>query len=156
MIFTEPGTWFLFLNTVRQYIEAEAYISFLTSGSSNRLPIRRFVAWKVFAGFVTAWRFAGIPTSLSLSFVKATTLGVVLAPSAFSNTLAVFPSMMATHEFVVPRSIPMTWPLTLSDLETDPYTELHIMIYDILTLKAQNMTAADDIHKYFFIVFQRK
>ena len=26
----------------------------------------------------------------------------------------------------------------------------------LLILKAPNMTAADDIHKYFFIVFQRK
>ena len=28
--------------------------------------------------------------------------------------------------------------------------------YDPLTLKAPITTAADDIHKYFFIVFQRK
>src|SRR4051794_28841680 len=38
-------------------------------------------------------------------------LGVVRAPSAFSMTrasLALGPSMTATHEFVVPRSIPMT------------------------------------------------
>ena len=28
--------------------------------------------------------------------------------------------------------------------------------YEWLTLKAPIMTAADDIHKYFFIVFQRK
>ena len=41
-----------------------------------------------------------------------TDLGVVLEPSAFSNTFACVPSMTATHEFVVPRSIPMTAPLT--------------------------------------------
>jgi hypothetical protein len=29
------------------------------------------------------------------------------APSAFSITLGVLPSMMATHEFVVPRSMPI-------------------------------------------------
>ena len=34
--------------------------------------------------------------------------GVVLDPSAFSITFAFLPSMTATHEFVVPRSIPMT------------------------------------------------
>jgi len=39
--------------------------------------------------------------------VKATTDGVVLAPYEFSMTLAVLPSMSATHELVVPRSIPM-------------------------------------------------
>ena len=34
--------------------------------------------------------------------------GVVLAPSAFSKTLACVPSITATHEFVVPKSIPIT------------------------------------------------
>src|SRR5678809_275363 len=33
--------------------------------------------------------------------------GVVRAPSLFSITLVVLPSMIATHEFVVPRSMPM-------------------------------------------------
>ena len=31
----------------------------------------------------------------------------LILPSAFSITLGLFPSMIATHEFVVPRSIPM-------------------------------------------------
>ena len=35
-------------------------------------------------------------------------LGVVRAPSLFSITRTSLPSMMATQEFVVPRSIPMT------------------------------------------------
>ncbi len=35
-------------------------------------------------------------------------LGVVRAPSAFSMTRTSLPSMMATQEFVVPRSIPIT------------------------------------------------
>ncbi|KAF3837735.1 hypothetical protein F7725_009503 [Dissostichus mawsoni] len=35
---------------------------------------------------VTDWRLAGMPTRRSPSFVKAMTEGVVLAPSAFSNT----------------------------------------------------------------------
>lgn len=35
----------------------------------------------------------------------------------FILTLACFPSMTATHEFVVPRSIPMTEPLMASDLQ---------------------------------------
>ena len=44
--------------------------------------------------------------------VNATTDGVVLAPSAFSMTLACLPSMTATQELVVPRSMPTTWPVT--------------------------------------------
>ena len=34
--------------------------------------------------------------------------GVVRAPSLFSITRTSLPSMMATQEFVVPRSMPMT------------------------------------------------
>src|SRR5438034_4041404 len=34
-------------------------------------------------------------------------------PSAFSMTFEVLPSMTATHELVVPRSIPMTFPMVL-------------------------------------------
>ena len=41
--------------------------------------------------------------------------GVVLDPSGFSMTLAVEPSITATHEFVVPRSIPMTTPDLLEE-----------------------------------------
>jgi hypothetical protein len=37
--------------------------------------------------------------------------GVVRAPSLFSITLGVLPSMIATHEFVVPRSMPMIRPM---------------------------------------------
>src|SRR5262245_6625331 len=69
--------------------------------------MRRLTAWNVFFGFVTAWRFAGWPTSTSPSFVKATTDGVVRSPSLFSRTLGVAPSITETQEFVVPRSMPM-------------------------------------------------
>src|ERR1700761_631057 len=37
--------------------------------------------------------------------------GVVRMPSEFSMTFGALPSMTATHEFVVPRSIPMTLPI---------------------------------------------
>ena len=37
--------------------------------------------------------------------------GVVRAPSLFSMTLVELPSMMATHELVVPRSMPMILPM---------------------------------------------
>ena len=39
--------------------------------------------------------------------MNATVEGVVLIPSAFSITLGVWPSIMATQELVVPRSIPI-------------------------------------------------
>src|SRR6187402_2599328 len=39
--------------------------------------------------------------------------GVVRMPSAFSMTFGDFPSITATHEFVVPRSMPMTFPMVL-------------------------------------------
>src|SRR5437899_10687190 len=65
------------------------------------------------SGLVTAWRLAGWPTSRSPSSVKATIEGVVRMPSAFSMTFDVLPSMTATHEFVVPRSIAMTFPMHL-------------------------------------------
>jgi len=45
--------------------------------------------------------------SLVPSAVIATTEGVVLIPSAFSMTLGAAPSIIATQELVVPRSIPI-------------------------------------------------
>jgi hypothetical protein len=78
-----------------------------TSASPTRRPIRRLTAKMVFSGLVTACRLAGWPTRRSSS-VKATMDGVVRAPSEFSMTRGWLPSMMATQEFVVPRSIPIT------------------------------------------------
>src|SRR3981189_2242546 len=77
-------------------------------GSSKRRPIRRLMAKMVFSGLVTAWRFAAWPTRTSPSLPNATMEGVVRAPSAFSITLACLPSITATQELVVPRSIPIT------------------------------------------------
>ena len=87
-------------------------MSFLTIGSVKRRPIRRLIAKNVFSGLVTAWRFAAWPTRRSPDSVKATIEGVVRVPSLFSMTLALLPSITATHELVVPRSIPMTLPWT--------------------------------------------
>src|SRR5690606_35145370 len=68
------------------------------------------------SGLVTAWRLAGCPTRRSPSSLKATMDGVVRIPSAFSMTFGVLPSITATHELVVPRSIPMTFPMVLISL----------------------------------------
>jgi len=57
---------------------------------------------------VTACRRAGAPTILSPSDVNATTDGVVRAPSLFSSTLGLLPSITDTQELVVPRSMPIT------------------------------------------------
>src|SRR5215469_4365110 len=83
--------------------------SFWVMGSSKRRPISRLMAKYVYSGLVTAWRLAAWPTRRSLSLVKATIEGVVRPPSAFSMTLGDAPSMTATQELVVPRSMPMTF-----------------------------------------------
>ena len=82
-------------------------ISFCTASSSYFLPINLLIAYKVFEGLVTACLLADCPTRVSLSSVKATYDGVVLSPSLFSITFVLSPSMMETHEFVVPKSIPI-------------------------------------------------
>ena len=53
-----------------------------------------------------AWRLATWPTSRCPSGVNATTDGVTRPPSAFGSTCGVPPSIAATTELVVPRSIP--------------------------------------------------
>src|SRR2546427_12319532 len=83
-----------------------------TTSSSNLRPMRRLMANRVLWGLVTAWRLAGWPTTTSLSLVKATIEGVVRSPSLFSITRGLPPSMMATHELVVPRSIPITFAMS--------------------------------------------
>jgi hypothetical protein len=40
--------------------------------------------------------------------------GVVRAPSEFSITLVTPPSMMQTQELVVPKSMPITFPISIS------------------------------------------
>src|SRR4029077_7551283 len=55
---------------------------------------------------VTACRLATSPTRTSPDFAKATTDGVVRAPSALGMTVGSPPSRTATTLFVVPRSMP--------------------------------------------------
>ena len=72
----------------------------------------RLIANTVFSGLVMLCRLAVWPTRTSPLSVKATIEGVVRAPSAFSITLGVLPSMTATQELVVPRSIPIALAMT--------------------------------------------
>src|SRR5512136_907094 len=89
-------------------LNGEILMSFFTASVSNFRPISRLMAKRVFSGLVTAWRFACCPTSRSPLSVMATMDGVVRLPSAFAITTGSPPSMIATQELVVPRSIPIT------------------------------------------------
>src|SRR3954468_1546856 len=73
--------------------------------------MKRLIENTVLPGFVTAWRLASCPTSRSPVLVKATTDGTVRPPSADAMTVGSPPSMTATTEFVVPRSMPMILPM---------------------------------------------
>src|SRR5881296_2226429 len=68
----------------------------------------------IFSGLVTACRLATCPTKRSLFFPKATTDGVSRLPSGLVMTLGSPPSITATTEFVVPKSIPMILLMDLS------------------------------------------
>src|SRR6516165_2788328 len=58
-------------------------------------------------GLVIACRLAGSPTRRSPLSVKATTDGVRRLPSWLGMTFTSLPSMTATTEFVVPKSMPI-------------------------------------------------
>src|SRR5919204_5510711 len=60
----------------------------------------------VFSGLSTAWRLASWPTRRSPVLVNPTTDGVKRLPSLLMITVGVPPSITATTEFVVPRSMP--------------------------------------------------
>ncbi len=59
------------------------------------------------AELVMAWRLATWPTMRSPFLEKATTEGVVRLPSEETMTVGSPPSIYATHELVVPKSMPM-------------------------------------------------
>src|SRR6266850_956265 len=71
--------------------------------------MKRLIEKTVFSGLVMACRLATWPTSTSPSLAKATTEGVSRLPSWLGITVGVPPSMTATTEFVVPRSMPITF-----------------------------------------------
>ena len=69
--------------------------------------MNRLMENTVFAGFVIACRFATSPTSRSPDLEMPTTEAVVRPPSALGMMVGCPPSMTATTELVVPRSMPM-------------------------------------------------
>ena len=76
--------------------------------------MNRLMEKTVFSGLVTCCRLAGTPTSRSPPCVKATTDGVVRPPSRLGITVGSPPSSTAMHELVVPRSIPIVFPISTS------------------------------------------
>src|SRR5579864_825142 len=78
--------------------------------------MKRLIEKTVFSGLVTAWRFATWPTSRSPVLVNATTDGVRRPPSGLVITTGSPPSMTATTELVVPRSIPIILLIELLEL----------------------------------------
>ena len=73
--------------------------------------MNRLMENTVRSGLVIACRLAGSPTLRSPLSTKATTLGVVRLPSLLVITTGSLPSITATQEFVVPRSIPIILPI---------------------------------------------
>ncbi len=67
----------------------------------------------MFFGLVMAWRLAGSPTLRSPSFMKPTTDGVVRLPSLLAITTGSLPSKTATQLLVVPKSIPIIFPIVV-------------------------------------------
>ena len=87
-------------------LKGQYFLSSLTTGSSKRRPIRRLASKMVFMGLEATWFLAPSPTSRSL-LVKATKLGVVRLPWSFAMISTLPLKKTPTHEYVVPRSIPM-------------------------------------------------
>src|SRR5690606_26346082 len=92
---------------IRMRAEISWGVYFLPSTSMDQpdSPMWRLTERMVLSGLVIAWRLATSPTKISPS-LKATTDGVVRAPSAFGITVGSPPSRVAMTLLVVPRSIP--------------------------------------------------
>ena len=65
----------------------------------------------VLVGLVTACLLAGSPTLISPPSTNAIIEGVVLLPSELGITTASLPSITETQELVVPKSIPIIFPI---------------------------------------------
>src|SRR5918996_5088488 len=67
----------------------------------------------VLAALVTACRLAICPTRRSPLSVKPTTVGVVRPPSLLGTICTAPPSSTATQQLVVPKSMPIAFPIDL-------------------------------------------
>src|SRR6476660_7464148 len=77
--------------------------------------MKRLMEKIVWSGLVIAWRLAMAPVRRSPEREKATTEGVVRAPSELGITTGTPPSRTATQELVVPRSMPIVLAMALSE-----------------------------------------
>ena len=76
--------------------------------------MKRLMEYTVFSGLITAWRLAVCPTSFSPFLLNATIDGMVRCPSLVLITTGSPPSITATTEFVVPKSIPTIFDILLT------------------------------------------
>ena len=114
-------------------------MSFWTASSLKRRPIKRLIANNVFLGLVTAWRFADWPTNTSSSLLNAMIEGVVRAPSLFSITFATPFSNTATHELVVPKSMPIILAIEYSRMNLFNYVKSCLQYGDcFIVFKSMN------------------
>src|SRR3984885_5689134 len=100
----------------------------------------------VFTGFVIACLLAGSPTFLSPFLRKATTDGVVLRPSSLGMTTGSLPSITATQLLVVPRSIPIIFPITF---EFQFYNLLMLFNHHATRLKMQKWQFYDRCYYHY-------
>src|SRR5262245_39792137 len=89
------------------------------SGDFQCSPMWRLMDRKVRSGLVMAWRLATSPTRTSPAFEKATTDGVVRAPSALGMTTGSPASRNETTELVVPRSMPTAFAMVVDLLRCE-------------------------------------
>jgi len=75
------------------------------------------IANKVFLGLVTAWRFCDCPTNTSSSLVKSDNRRCSTRTFAVLNHFCYAVFQYATHEFVVPKSMPIILAIEFSRLE---------------------------------------
>jgi hypothetical protein len=108
------------------------FISSFTS--SNFRPMNRLMENTVFSGLVTAWRFATWPTRRSPVLVNPTTEGVMRLPSGFVITTGSPPSITATTELVVPKSIPI---ILLMPLVLASRRQISGYLYNDLNIKCE-------------------
>ena len=92
--------------SVRALISCAVYFLPSTSSVVQSVPMWRLTDRMVRSGLVIAWRLATSPTRTSPFLAKATTEGVVRAPSALGMTVGSPASRTLTTELVVPRSMP--------------------------------------------------
>ena len=86
-------------------------IARLTSVSSALRPIKRLIEKIVFSGLIIAWLRATCPTKRSPFLLTATTDGTRRLPSAEVITTGSPPIITAAAELVVPKSIPIIFPI---------------------------------------------